>query len=86
MKLVAVFVAPILLFHSPMVLACSQCKPLVQAEVYNHDFASNLCVLLLPLALLAAIASGLYFWDAIAAKLKKKEGAETWQTNSNAGR
>jgi hypothetical protein len=75
-----------ILFSSTAAWACPQCRPAVESGVYNQDFAANLFVLLLPLAVLCAIGVGLYFSDAIMAKLRHIKGAKQWQTTSNAGR
>lgn len=78
-----------LLLSAAPLWACPTCRPLVKSGVYNADFGSNLLVLLLPIAILAAIAGGLYFSDAIAAKLRRassSEGGEQWQAPHSAGR
>jgi heme/copper-type cytochrome/quinol oxidase subunit 2 len=66
--------------------ACAQCRPSVKAEVYNQDFAANLLVLLLPVAVLFLIGIAIYFSDSIRARFGKTKGAASWQTSYNAGR
>lgn len=65
------FVALYILFSSTALLACPQCRSTVKSEVYNGDFAVNLFVLLLPLAVLFVIGIGLYFSDTLVAKLRQ---------------
>lgn len=76
----------VFLFSSTAAWACPQCRPLVKSGVYNQDFAANLFVLLLPLAVLCAIGVAIHFSDSIMAKLRKDKGGEQWQTTYNAGR
>lgn len=66
----AALVATALLLSGASLQACPSCRPLVKSGVYNADFGSNLLVLLLPLAVLSAVGAGLYFSDAIAARLR----------------
>lgn len=56
--------------------ACTRCRPQVESGVYNGDFIATLFVLLLPLAVLLVIGLGLYFSDAILAKLHSPQGDE----------
>jgi hypothetical protein len=51
-------------------LACSICRPKVQAAIHNADYSVNVLMLLLPLALLLAVGVGLYYADAIWARVQ----------------
>lgn len=42
--------------------ACPWCRTLVKAGVYNQDFAGNLLLMVLPILVLAFIATGIYFF------------------------
>ena len=53
----------ILLSDSAASWACSPCRPLVQTNVYNQDFAANILMLLLPLAILAIVAMAIHFYS-----------------------
>ena len=85
-QIAAAFAATAFLGSNAALQACPSCRPLVKSGVYNSDFGSNLLVLLLPIAVLAAIGFGLYFSDAIAVRLRGFKGGERWQARSNAGR
>lgn len=85
MKTTIFLAATALLTSGAPLWACPSCAPLVKSGVYNSDFGSNLLVLLLPIAILAAIGAGLYFSDAIAARLRGFKGGERWQ-EVNVGR
>jgi hypothetical protein len=50
--------------------ACSICRPKVQAAIHNADYSVNVLMLLLPLALLLAVGVGLYYADAIWARVQ----------------
>lgn len=77
-KCIAVsLIMPILFFNNTMVLACPQCRPMVEASVYNQDFAANIFVLILPLAVLFAIGIGIHYLDAITTRLAKYKGNDT---------
>jgi hypothetical protein len=71
-------------FGSTALWACPECRPLVKSGIYNQDFAGNLVVLLLPIAVLLAIGFGIYFADTLKSRLCKR--AETWRTTYNAAR
>ena len=72
-----------LVSFSGVVEACPQCIQLVKSGIYNQNFAGNLIVLLLPVAILLAIGFGIYFMEPIKARLRK--GADSSQTTYNAG-
>jgi hypothetical protein len=57
-------VASALFCSGTAVWACPQCRPGVEARVYNADFASNL-LLLLPLLVLFLIGTALHSSDTI---------------------
>lgn len=65
-------------FSSTAVWACPQCRPFVDAGIYNEGFAGTLLVVLLPIAVLTAMGLGIYFAetlaDALKAKLRKAGG------------
>ena len=61
--LVAVLV--VLLGGAAEAEACSKCRPLVLAGVYNHEFAANLLALMLPIAVLFLVGIGIHFSDGI---------------------
>ena len=73
-----------LLFGGGPSWACPQCRPLVQAGVYNQDFAGTLFLLLLPVGVLVLIGAGLYFAAPLEARLRKER--TQWQKTSNAAR
>ena len=58
----------IVLFSNTAVRACPECRPLVDAGIYNDRFAGTLCVVLLPIAVLIAIGFGIHFVDALKAE------------------
>jgi hypothetical protein len=64
--------------------ACPQCRPLVQAGVYNQDFAGTLFLLLVPVGVLVLIGAGLYFAAPLKARLRKER--IKWLTSFNAAR
>jgi hypothetical protein len=71
-----------LALNSTALLACPQCRPTVASGVYNREFAANLSVLLLPIAVLFVVGIAIHFSDAIvttlreAATLRKSKGAQ----------
>jgi hypothetical protein len=73
-----------LLLGSEAAWACPQCRPLVQAGVYNQDFAGTLFLLLLPVGALVLIGAGLYFAAPLKARLQKER--IQWPTSFNAAR
>ena len=79
----AVSLVTSLVSFSGVVEACPQCTQLVKSGIYNQNFAGNLIVLLLPVAILLAIGFGIYFMEPIKARLRK--GADSSQTTYNAG-
>lgn len=83
-KITIGLVASTFFFNSGALWACSQCRPFVKSGIYNQDFAGNLFVMLLPIVILLAVGFGIYFADALTAKLRK--GAKAWQTTYNAAR
>jgi hypothetical protein len=58
-------------FSPALVWACAQCRPVINARVYNQHFTTNLFLVLLPLAVLFLIGFGLYFSDRILIKSHK---------------
>lgn len=78
--------ASALFFNGTALWACPQCRPVVNAGVYNQDFGENLFLVLLPLAVLFVIGVGIHFSDAIVVKLRRHKGEKPWQTTHNAGR
>ena len=82
-KNLAVNLIASLVSFSGMVWGCPQCTPLVKSGIYNQNFADNLIVLLLPIAVLLIIGAGVYFMEPIKARLRK--GADSSQTTYNAG-
>ena len=58
-----------------MARACPQCRPLVKSGIYNGEFAGNLLVLLLPIAVLLLLATALYFMDSPRQAGRKGAGA-----------
>jgi hypothetical protein len=62
-NLAASLIGFIFLSDSAASWACSPCRPLVQTNVYNQDFAANILLLLLPLAVLATVAAAIYFFS-----------------------
>ena len=75
------FAASCIMFGNTALSACTECRPVVESGVYNQQFAANLGLLLLPLAVLLAIGVALYHSDAIMAKLRKDKGGREWQTH-----
>ena len=65
-----------MLLQSVPAWACFQCRQAVEAEVYGQNFASNLFLLLLPLAVLFALGVAVYFSDAIHSKLNSRKQDE----------
>ncbi|WP_400194131.1 hypothetical protein [Hymenobacter sp. B81] len=43
--------------------ACTVCRPRVQAAIYQPNYAQNLGLLLVPVALLLALGAGVYFFE-----------------------
>ena len=43
--------------------ACPVCRPRVQAAIHTPDYAANVALLLLPVAILLALGVGLYWAD-----------------------
>jgi hypothetical protein len=60
--LVPTLLAAMLLSSSTAAWSCPYCRPLVKAGVYAQNFTSNLLVLLLPIAVLAVIGVGIYYF------------------------
>jgi hypothetical protein len=85
-SIAALFVVFAVSFGGTPTWACPQCRPLVRAGVYNPDFAANLFVLLLPLAVLGAIGVAVHFSDAIPAKVRQIKGCKPWRRICDAGR
>jgi len=54
--------ATALFLSSGAAWACTSCRPLVKAGVYDQNFFGNLLLMVLPLAVLAFIGAGLYFF------------------------
>jgi hypothetical protein len=50
--------------------ACAVCRPKVQAAIHNADYSVNVALLLLPVALLLAVGVGLYYADALWARVR----------------
>jgi hypothetical protein len=73
-----------LLFGGKVAWACPQCRPLVQAGVYNQDFAGTLFLLLAPVGVLVLLGAGLYFAAPLKARLRKER--IKWLTSFNAAR
>lgn len=53
---------------------CEQCRPLVEASVYNPDFFANFLILMAPLGILATLGMLAHYMDAILAKLSSRKG------------
>ena len=70
------FVTSIIVLNSTALLACTQCRPGVESGVYNRDFAANLSVLVLPIAVLFVIGIAIHFSDAIVTTLRKDKEAQ----------
>jgi hypothetical protein len=83
-RIPAGFVLSALLFASGAAWACPQCRPLVQAGVYNQDFAGTLFLLLLPVGVLVLIGAGLYFAAPLKARLRRER--TQWLKTFNAAR
>jgi hypothetical protein len=62
-NLAASFAGFLFLSNSAASWACSPCRPLVQTNVYNQDFGANIVLLLLPLAVLAIVATAIHFFS-----------------------
>lgn len=62
------------LFGSVAAWACEQCRPLVEASVYNPDFFANLLVLMVPLGVLGSLGLLAHHMDAILANLHSRKG------------
>lgn len=62
--------------NSTALLACTQCRPNVESGVYNREFATNLSVLLLPVAVLFVIGIAIHFSDAIVTTLLKSKDTQ----------
>lgn len=73
----ASLILSVVLFNDATVAACPQCRPRVEAGVYNQDFGANLLILLLPLAVLLAIGIASYYVDALIATSGKSKGNDT---------
>jgi len=59
---VPVLAATALFLSSGAAWACTSCRPLVKAGVYDQNFSGNLLLMVLPRAVLAFIGAGLYFF------------------------
>ncbi|GAA4359401.1 hypothetical protein GCM10023185_25970 [Hymenobacter saemangeumensis] len=53
----------LLLLPGSAALACTVCRPRVEAGIHNADYAANLALLLLPVGLLLGLGLGLFYWD-----------------------
>lgn len=65
-----------MLWKSVPAWACFQCRQAVEADVYGQNFTSNLFLLVLPLAVLFALAVAVYFSDAIHSKFNSRKQDE----------
>lgn len=63
--------------------ACAVCRPKVQAAIHNADYSVNVLLLLSPVALLLAVGVGLYYADAIWARVQPS-GPSALAPNSSA--
>ena len=72
----AVSITSTFALNSTTLQACSQCRPGVESGVYNREFAANLSVLLLPVAVLFVIGIAIHFSDAILITLRKDKEAQ----------
>jgi hypothetical protein len=54
---------------------CEMCRPAVNSAVYNQDFIRNLCILLLPLAVLFIVGLLIHFAGSTM-KFHKEEGIQ----------
>ena len=72
----ALLVTSTFALNSTTLLACTQCRPNVESGVYNREFAANLSILLLPVAILFVIGFAIHFSDAIVTTLRKSKGAQ----------
>jgi hypothetical protein len=71
MKILITYLLSGLLLLLPTVAsACAICRPKVQAAIHNADYSVNVLLLLLPVALLLAVGVGLYYADAIWARVQ----------------
>jgi hypothetical protein len=71
MKILITFLLSGLLLLLPAVAsACAICRPKVQAAIHNADYSVNMLLLLLPVALLLAVGVGLYYADALWARVR----------------
>jgi len=43
--------------------ACPWCRPRVQAGIYTPAYSANLLLVLLPVAVVLALGTGLFYWD-----------------------
>ena len=48
--------------------ACPVCRPRVEAGIHNAAYATNVLLVLLPVALLLAGGVGLFYWDKLTAR------------------
>lgn len=62
------------LFGSAEAWTCEQCRPLVEASIYNPDFFANFLVLMVPLGVLATLGMLAHYMDAILAMLSSRKG------------
>lgn len=53
--------------------ACFDCREAVEAQVYGADFVLNLLALILPLLIMSAVGSAVYFLDDILGWLRRRE-------------
>jgi hypothetical protein len=64
--------------------ACAVCRPKVQAAIHNADYSVNVGLLLLPLALLLIVGVGLYYADAIWARVQRSSSPTLVANSSTA--
>jgi uncharacterized protein HemY len=80
---IAAFALVLLCLGSTTASACRQCRPLVQAGIYSHDFSSNVFVIILPIVILVGIALAIYFADTLQ---ELRTGARAWHINFDEAR
>jgi len=69
-----IFAIIILLALTATVSACPECRAKVEVGLYNQDFSANLFIILLPILILTATGTGIYYAVDVIDKIKEVIG------------
>ncbi|UPL49628.1 hypothetical protein [Hymenobacter sublimis] len=68
-RVVATWLASLLLLTGPAAWACQVCRPRVHAGIHNAEYTANLLLLLLPVAVVLLVGLGLFYAPTLKARL-----------------